>query len=63
MLVAMGTEAGKGHLERGWKVDLGSAWQGCVCSEEKAPGTAGVAESLIWTEMQQLRNSRKAVRS
>lgn len=54
MLVAMGTEAGKGCLERGWKVDLGSAWQGCVCSEEKAPGTAGVAASLIWTEIQQL---------
>lgn len=63
MLVAMETEAGKGGLERGWKVNLGSAWQGCAYGEGKAPGGAGATESLSWTEMQQLRNSRKAVRS
>lgn len=44
MLVAVETEAAKGGLERGWKEGLGSACQGCAHSEEKAPGTARMAE-------------------
>lgn len=56
-LVAVETKAAKGGLERGWKEALGSAWQDFVCSEEKAPGTARVAEC---GQKQQLGSSRKA---
>lgn len=47
MLVAVETEAGKECLERESKVDLGSARQGCACSEEEVLGMMGVADSLF----------------
>lgn len=60
-LAAIVTEEGRRKgLGGRWEIDLGSAWQGCSWSEEKAPGTA---ESLVWMGMRQLSKSRKAARS